>query len=401
MQRIIHGLFGHLLLRIEGAEALNAINRLNKEEIPFWGLKKDDGALFIKCSVFSAKKVFRTLNDCNVKYRTEEEKGLPFLFNRYRKRVGLLAGVVLSLVLIYASSLFLWDIRLSCNGEHDENKAINSLYKLGVREGVTLSSIDVHRAELSFLIENPEYSDIAINIEGTVACVELRMRESLPPTPDREGIYDIVACRDGIIHSVTATNGEPAVKKGDTVRKGDVLINGVITGKYGASYALHAEGEVLATVYRDFSVVIPLNTTEKQYTGNTESKTSVKILGMTFDFFLNELSPYEKSDAEASKEKLKLFNSVILPITVEKIRYKEYEIKSLSITEDEGLKRAENALKAWMERNIKGEVISVKAEHDLNREHQILIYRAQIEAVEEIGAEKELTLRELSEKADK
>lgn len=389
MQRVIHRLFGYLTVKIEGKKALTAINRLNGEGLSFWGLRKTNEAFFINCSVFTSEKLFAVLSSCGAEYLTVAEKGLPFLLHRYGKRTGLFVGFALSLALIYASSLFVWDIRLSCNGELNEAKARASLHRLGLREGAVLSEIDVHRAELSFLVENPEYSDIAINLEGTVACIELRMRESLPALPEREGVYDIVASRDGVILSVTATNGEPAVEKGDTVKKGDVLINGLVTGKYGAYYAVHAEGEVKATVYRDFSVVIPLQTREKFYTGRTETKTSVKILGKSFDFFLSELSPYEKCDVSASSKKLSLFGSVLLPLRVETLSYREYELRELSLSESEALQRAENALKAWAERNINGKLISAESEYRLDKEHQVLIYKARIEAEEEIGLKKE------------
>ena len=72
-------------------------------------------------------------------------------------------------------------------------------------------------------------SDIAwigIEMKGTNAIVKVVKAESKPKIIDDEDYCNIVSDKRGIITKISAQNGTLAVKVGDTVDVGTVLING-------------------------------------------------------------------------------------------------------------------------------------------------------------------------------
>lgn len=391
MYGLLYKIFGYVCIRITGKEALRAINLLHSEGFRFLGFKPTDGGYFLKCSVFSARELIGRLDDIGAEYFVEKNGGVAFACSRYLRRGGLVLGLALAMVLIFGSTRLIWDVRVECNEEFDEKEVYSALASLGVYSGATLRSVDIYETELTFLMENQGYSDIAINIQGTVASVKLRKRTTAERPDEKTGAYDVVAGEAGVIRSVTALSGEPVVKKGDTVDKGDLLISGTVTGAHGESYLHHAYGSVKATVYRDYTVIIPLKTTEKVYTGNTEEKTSYSVLGAEFNCFLNEKTAFKKAEATVSTRNLSLWG-LKLPIVKDKVTYKEYVLETVHLTEAQATVKAEAAFAAFLEREVDGEVVNVSKESYYSSELEAIMFSATAEVVAEIGVETPISI---------
>lgn len=391
MYRILHFLFGYIRIKISGKLALQSINILYAEGFPFWGMEATDDGYFISCSVSKADSIVERLEENGSEYEIQKRAGLSFLLYPYRHRIGLLVGLVLGMAIIYASTTVLWDVRLECNGEYDETEVMTQLEKLGVRCGAPIKNINVYNTELGFLINNPRFSDIALNVQGTVAVVKLRVRTKSPKQEEKTGAYDVVASESGIIRSVTATEGKPTVKKGDTVNAGDLLISGTVQGAYGEYYLYHAYGSVKAIVYRDFSVTVPLKTTEKLYTGKTETKVSLEVLGKSFDGFFSEFTEFEKADVVTSTKKISLWG-VALPMEKHTLTYKEYVISEETISVKEAEKRANTAFEAYIKRELTGEVMNTETECTYSKEQNAVILNGTVELLAEIGKEVPITV---------
>jgi len=61
-----------------------------------------------------------------------------------------------------------------------------------------------------------------------------------PEIIPEEEYCNIISDKEGIIEKVDAVNGTPAVKPGDIVKKGTVLIHGWMEGKYTGNRLTHA-----------------------------------------------------------------------------------------------------------------------------------------------------------------
>lgn len=391
MYKLLHFLLGYIRLKISGKDALKHINTLHSEEYSFWDMEVGEDCYLISCSASSADKLLSRLDAAEAEYTVEKRIGLPFVVYPYRRRAGLLVGMLLAMVIIYASTRVIWDVRIDCNGEYEEEQIFSELKSFGVYNGASIKKLNVYEAELGFLINNPKFSDIAVNIQGTVAAVKLRLRTESPRQEEKEGAFDVIAAEPGIINSVSATKGKPTVKKGDTVNTGDILISGVMQGAYGEYYIHHAYGSVKATVYREFSVIIPLESTEKVYTGRTETKSSYIVLGKGFDMFVTEFTEFENADIETHTKNLSIAGAA-LPIEKQTLLYKEYEIKPQILTKEEAERRANNAFRAYIERELDGEVINTSSECIYNEELGAVILNGTIELITEIGVEAPMTV---------
>jgi similar to stage IV sporulation protein len=107
---------------------------------------------------------------------------------------------------------------------------------------------------------------------------------------------NLVAACDGQIVSVTAYGGKSEVRAGQTVRKGDVLVSGVIDSEALGYRLVRARGEVIANVTKRFLASAPLETVEKVTTGNVKTEKTIKIFSKKAELFKKTNISFEKYD---------------------------------------------------------------------------------------------------------
>ena len=78
---------------------------------------------------------------------------------------------------------------------------------------------------------------------------------------------DLVASRDGVVETIEVFAGTAAVRPGDIVRKGQVLIRGQERGRDETVNAVQARGSVTARCWRTVRVRVPLNQVKSWETG--------------------------------------------------------------------------------------------------------------------------------------
>ena len=92
---------------------------------------------------------------------------------------------------------------------------------------------------------------------------------------------------------LTMTEGtieEWKIKEGQAVKKGDILISGVVevTGDFDAPLSTHlvyADGDVVLTGSQNYHSVLEMEYQEKVYTGKERKRISLRGFGYQVDFF--------------------------------------------------------------------------------------------------------------------
>lgn len=384
MYRIIYWLSGYLCISLKGDGALKAVNALHGEGLSPGKLTPTEEGYSFTCTVFNADTVLKRLEELGIEHNIVKKCGAPFLLRSYLQRTGLWVGLVLALFIMYGSTRLVWDVRVECADPIDEAAALDALSDLGVYSGARINDIDVYKAELSFLMNNSQYSKAVINMQGSVACVQLKLRDKAQHREENTLPCNIVATEPGLIYSMVATKGKPTVQKGDTVAKGDILIAGNVTGVHGEEYLYSAAGSVKAMVYREYTVIIPLKTTEKYYTGKKETKTTYTVLGECIPLFKDEKTSFKYATATAQKNKTRIFG-LRLPVVKETVTYEEYLPTSVTITETAAKEKALSAFDKYLEREAHGEVIEKETDIKYSEELEAVILTGTASVITEIG----------------
>ena len=141
------------------------------------------------------------------------------------------------------------------------------------------------------------------------------------------------------------------VKVGDVVKENQVLIAGIMKGKYTDPRFMHAIGEVEAKTWVTKSKKMNYKQEEFYYTGNEEKGYKIKFKKNEINFG-KRVSKFKLYDTIEQEKKNKIFSNFYFPISIVKVINKEKIKEEKTYTEDELINKAKQELEQEMEREI-------------------------------------------------
>lgn len=300
--QLIRYLFGYINFRAFGGFADRFINLCTKEGIPLWNVRNINGNITASTTVDGYLAIRSPARKSGMRVISTDKIGLKYFLRKHKTRVGILAGAVVSAVMIFTLSQFVWSVSVVGNTTLDDDFLLSVFEENGVKVGVPISSIDNDEAVQNVMSEIEKLSWASVNMKGSVVVIEVREKTDAPEIYDASKPTNVVASEDGVILSIDVLYGNEEVKPGSAVLKGDLLISGIITHADGTENAIHADGYVKALVKKqknftcnDFS----LYTVETEKTRNMIFFFGLKIpLGtkVSTDFFTEHNSFIENEE---------------------------------------------------------------------------------------------------------
>lgn len=312
--------------KVDINKALTLILKENLSYIRLSLNKNDEYEIEIYASL--RYKYQNALNSVSIKHRFGNEYGIMCIFKKNKHRVGFLIGLICMLLIAYISTKLVWRINITGNIECSDEEIIELVSRNGLSLGTFIPGIDYDDLHNKILLSTDKLSWISINICGSVANIEVK--ETKLDSPSKEILYtNVVSNYDAQIVSVKTLNGEEKVHPGDIVKKGDILISGVLDSQSEGIRYLNAEGEIYAYVKKQVVIEIPrdevLKTSEKVHTDK-----SIKIFSNIINFSLKHSNCDEFCDKIKKTEVVKLFNTYELPVSI--ITTKHYSISENTVT---------------------------------------------------------------------
>ena len=326
---LLNYILGYVRITVEGYYIERFINICRNNKIIIWNLKRDKSVrLNLNIGIKDFKKIKKIAKKTKCKVKIIKKKGLPFLFNRYKKRKIFFGFLLLILILIGISSNFIWNIEIKIENAEQLDNIYEDITSAGLETGKMKNKINTKEIINQIRLKRNDIAWMGIELKGTNAIVKLVKAERKPDIVDEEDYCNIVSDKVGVITKINAKNGTLAVNVGDTVKVGTVLINGWMEGKYTGLRYVHAKGEIQAKVdieakvWYTKSTKILYNTTERSETGNVENKYKIKF--NNFEINLSKrVSKFKIYDTIDAEKKFKLFSDFYLPITLIKTTNKE------------------------------------------------------------------------------
>ena len=332
-------LIGYITITVEGYYIERFINICRNKKIPIWNLRREKNVrLTLNIGINDFKEITRIGKKTKCKVKIVRKRGLPFIFNKYKKRKIFVGFLFIFIALLIISSNFIWNIEIQIENDQQVENIYQDLIEAGLEVGKQKRKINTKEIINQIRLKRSDIAWIGIEMKGTNAIVKVVKAESKPKIIDDEDYCNIVSDKRGIITKISAQNGTLAVKVGDTVDVGTVLINGWMEGKYTGIRYVHAKGDIEAKVWYTKSKKIMYNTTERKKTGEQENKYKIKI--NNFEINLSKrVSKFQIYDTIDEEKKFKLFSDFYLPIMIIKTTNKEVieETKKYEIEEAKNL----------------------------------------------------------------
>lgn len=356
--KLMRWIKGYVSFTITGVFAERFLNLIARAGIAIWDVTKQGEGLFACTVAKDYKKLRPYARRSRVLLRVSKRYGLPFYTRKYDRRAGLFLGIVLFLTFIITMSQFVWSVEVSGNKDVTDFELIQALEDEGIRSGVLKKNIDVATAKQNIMLKLDRLSWIAINISGTNAFVEVRERTQQPEMEAVDVPSNIVAAKSGQIVRMEVYNGQAVVKKGETVKEGDLLVSGVIQGKTGLNLLSHSGAKVIAQIQEEKVFDIPLFVETIKETGTKRTKRFLSLLNVEIPVWFCGPIDFDYR-LETKRNQLSLFDTKLPVYYKEEIHYElSHEKRAVSIDE---AKRAAAHLIADYEANV------LKAEEVLSR----------------------------------
>lgn len=288
---------GVVHIRLLGRQPERLLNLCVANDIFLWQVKRRVDCLEAWISLGDFFRIRPLAKTSQTKVKVIGYDGFPFMWKRIRKRYVLLFGFFICFAILYGLSQFIWFVDMTGQEVIAEEHLRNVLQEEGLKIGALRKDLDTKQIEKKVMNQFPQLGWISIEVKGTRAFVQLV--EKTEPTPQDKKAAHVIAGRDGLITEIVVIQGQARVKKGDTVKKGDVLISGKWTDPVdGSEKTVRAQGIVKARVWYESYGETPLIIAGQNRTGEIKRALSFKLgekefpltplLGPAFEYYEQE-----------------------------------------------------------------------------------------------------------------
>ncbi|MBQ8537252.1 MAG: sporulation protein YqfD [Clostridia bacterium] len=219
--------------------------------------------------------------------------GISRGLERMKERWGLAVGLGLTTLLIIAAMQFVWRVEIVDAGAYEGDvRGYLTQHAIGV--GTYKGRLDLAQLQTDLEWRYPKVAWVQTALRGSTLVVRLVEGIPVPQVAPYGQAGDMVAARGGVIVTVEPAAGTALVKAGDIVIPGQVLIQGVERRGEAESVQVKARGRILARVWDQARVQMPLNETLSEPTG--ESCVVQALVTPWFQWGDLEHPEYEASD---------------------------------------------------------------------------------------------------------
>lgn len=370
---------------VTGEETLRFVNLCRNNGIELRHLVRRENAIQMEIDAENFKKLRPLVRKTHVKIHILNRHGPAFFFYRHKRRWWFLLGMTVFAGMIYILSLFVWQIDIDGNRKYTDALILQALAQMDVKTGCRKSEIDLPEIEEELRIMYNEITWVSASITGTKLQIELREgdlkisgssgggktgnvkrvenRENNPKTQNGESETDLpanlVADEDAIITNLVVRRGTVAVRYGDEVKKGDVLIEGKVY-IYNEDETLKkvdyltAEGDVFGKYQELYEKHYQRKHEVRSYTGKNYRELGVAIVGKSFclpvweNILKKQLEENTLSEVWSWKKQFRLTPTFYLPFALEYTEYVPYENVVEEYTDEVIKKIAEEELQKYL-----------------------------------------------------
>ena len=383
-------IYGYVDIEVEGYYIERFINICTINKLLIWNLKRDKGTkLYLNIGIEDFYKAVKISKKLKCKIKIIRKNGIPFVINKYKKRKVFLGTLVFIILLIGISTNFIWNISIVVDGSEQFENIENDILEAGIKVGMKKSEVNIQETINKIRFKRNDISWMGIEIKGTNVIVKVVKSAEAPEVIDEKDYSNIIATKSATITKIIAQNGTAKVKNGDKVEEGQILIQGVMEGKYTGNRYVHSLGEVEGIVEYTKSEKIPLKFTEKVKTGNKETKIRIKINNFQINFY-KTLSKFKIYDTIEKEKKFKIFSNLYLPISITKITVEELENVQMEYSIEKATEIGTEKLEQKLEQEIGKEKNILNKDVNIIKTEEYIEVNVTYEVVENIGMQEKI-----------
>lgn len=387
---------GYVIIKASGLSAGKFINLSAFYGIELWDIKNNGRDYFMKADIQNADELKEISRKSGCRTEIIKKCGMPVLYEKVLCHKAYAAGMVMSVLIVYFLSLFVWNINFEGNYKVSTESLKKFCAEKGIYEGVPVKSIDTLKTANEITAHFDDIAWSAVNTKGTDVFIAVSETIDQGSIIDNQKVCDIVSDVDGVIESITVISGTPLVRSGDVVKKGDVLVSGTLDIKDGDEVKGHeyvkAEAYIRTVSLRNIKFKINRSETEKIYTGRESRGIDINFFENQKYFYLpNDFKNYDKVKEYTFKPML---GGYAIPFGFEIYNIREYINKEKILSDEETEKKAESFISSLTEENLSMGDYIIKEDKNINKGTDYILYDVYLTISKQTGVEKEFVPEE-------
>lgn len=338
--RLLKQLVGYTRCRISGADCGRLLMICRARRIYLWEIRGSDNG---ETEAFVLTPYAAALSEaaaiCGGTVKILEEYGLPVYVKKAAAHRAFLIGLFAACLIVYSLSRYVWAIEVNGNSFYTDEVLSAYLKEINAGAGCLKKNIVPSAVEENLRLKYPRISWVSAQLVGTK--LKINIEEGQPEREKNEDSKtEIKAPYSGTVLKIMTRSGTAAVRQGDIVKKGDILVRGGVD-------IYSDDGTVLKTVPTAADADIVLDVTfkvdrsydrhyvKKIYDDDVSKSYILHVFGKTVQmpgFFEKEMTDY---DEMSSYKAFRLTKDFYLPFGLETIQRQAYITENAVYTEDE------------------------------------------------------------------
>lgn len=353
-------LAGYLVLTISGDDPEEFLNLALARGLRLWDITRTGkGQIQAKMPVGEYRVLRPLARASHCRVRIVDKRGLPFFSRRLHGRQILLAGVFFFLLAIYILSAFVWVVDVQPEKgplrQVTPAQVVAAARAEGLKPGTWKGGIDTRTLERALERRLPQLAWVGLSFHGTRAEIRIVERVAAPAGDEYELPASIIAAKDGVIKQILVMSGEGRVAAGDTVRKGEILISGLILPPEPEKKPdeprqqqqprpeprlVRARGIVRARVWYEKEQEMNRRQVREEPTGRQQQTISLKTPGHQYVLRGPAVPPYNHYQQENRVYALPSWRNFPAPVELIISTYREVRVQEQELGYDEAVRAA-------------------------------------------------------------
>ena len=326
------------------------LNYLVEKEIFVSLIKSTDFGFTATCMAKDYKKIARAAKKFQCKTKIIRKNGLYFKSRKVLARKGIVLSAALVFLYVFLFSKLIWRIDIIAPSKNITEDVNSILYENNCYAGAVFNQEKNQNIIQKIFMDVDNVGYVTLNFYKGILTCKVDATINKMPYLENSTSGNITASLDGVIEELEIYNGFSDIQIGQTVLKGDILVEPTYVDRNGTLQQVMPRAFIKAYCLKEYSAQTDFNKEVFIRTGKYTEQVSLKFIGKKILIKKADIDAYKQYESEKYFENITILG-FSLPLTKETIRF--YEKESVSIEKDE--QSAYDAAKKAVDTTIKSD----------------------------------------------
>lgn len=384
-------IIGRLRVQAKGGSLYKFINKLREEGIFCKEQNIKGDTLYFTAKRSSRRELICIADELGIELTLREEPSLMGFICKYRKRFGIPIGLILgSWLLIYCSNTVMV-IDIEGNKAVSDKEILASLEECSVKKGAFIGDIDFYKSEIYVRSCFDEIAWIGMRHTGNRLVVEVMETDENPEGLNNRIPCHIISSKTAQITHASVSSGKMVKNKGEAVKEGEVIVNGIWEDEHGHTTFYHSSGTITGIYEEEVTFFCAASKTDRVFSGNVIEEKILDLFSLKIPLTFDK-NAYADYNVKLRETPMTLFGKV-LPISIERKLFMEYENIDLILDDSQRKEDLQEQMKRY-EENFLSDCKIIERKCKVTEKETATVMTVSYVLEGEIGVEKELFLKD-------